>query len=191
MSNPGGNTDDRPTGRCSDSPRELLAAAYERYADGLYRYALMILADHAAAEDAVQLAFAKLVPMGKRVQEIESCGDYLRTVVRNECWRMLDQRRRRPKHVEVVPQMPLIEPVDGTGIDEDERIRIDTALRGLPAEQREVVYLKTYQGSTFREIAGCLNVSINTVASRYRYAIEKLREQLADRSGVRDKSHES
>jgi len=42
-----------------------------------------------------------------------------------------------------------------------------------------VVYLKIYEGKTFQQIADWGGVSINTVASRYRYAIEKLREHLA------------
>ena len=33
--------------------------AYDKYADELYKYALMILADHGAAEDAVQQVFVK------------------------------------------------------------------------------------------------------------------------------------
>ena len=48
----------------------------------------------------------------------------------------------------------------------------------LPAEQREVVHLKVFEGMTFQEIADLCGESINTVASRYRYAIEKLRDQL-------------
>ena len=46
----------------------------------------------------------------------------------------------------------------------------------LPAEQREVVYLKVFDGLTFKEIASVCGVSANTAASRYRYGIEKLRE---------------
>ena len=46
----------------------------------------------------------------------------------------------------------------------------------LPAEQREVVFLKIYEGLTFKEIGSVCGVSANTAASRYRYGIEKLRE---------------
>ena len=63
-------------------------------------------------------------------------------------------------------------------------------MRALPAEQREVVYLRVYEGKTFQEIADWLAVSINTVASRYRYAMEKLRERLAVERNVEGVSHE-
>jgi RNA polymerase sigma-70 factor (ECF subfamily) len=45
----------------------------------------------------------------------------------------------------------------------------------LPYEQREVFVLHVQSELKFREIAGQLGVSINSVQSRYRYAIEKLR----------------
>ncbi len=40
--------------------------------------------------------------------------------------------------------------------------------------------LKTYQDKTFREISEALDLSLNTVASRYRYGMEKLRALLKD-----------
>ena len=56
--------------------------------------------------------------------------------------------------------------------------RSERALRELPPDQREVVHLKAFEGMTFDEIAAFTNESINTVASRYRYAFEKLRASL-------------
>ena len=61
------------SGRTS-GPREFVAAAYDRFADGLYRYAVMILADRADAEDAVQQAFAKVVRMGERGRRSNPAG---------------------------------------------------------------------------------------------------------------------
>ena len=48
----------------------------------------------------------------------------------------------------------------------------------LPVAQREVVVLHVWGGLTFSEIADTLSISSNTVASRYRYALGKLREVL-------------
>jgi len=48
----------------------------------------------------------------------------------------------------------------------------------LPAEQREVVSLHVHGQMKFREIAEQLDLSMNTVQSRYRYGIEKLRTLL-------------
>ena len=48
-------------------------------------------------------------------------------------------------------------------------------LAQLPYEQREVIVLHLHQEMRFREIAEALSLSINTVQSRYRYGLEKLR----------------
>jgi RNA polymerase sigma-70 factor (ECF subfamily) len=55
---------------------------------------------------------------------------------------------------------------------------VAAALRSLPEEQRSVAHLKLWGGLTFEEIAHTQNIPLNTAASRYRYAIEKLRTLL-------------
>lgn len=45
----------------------------------------------------------------------------------------------------------------------------------LPPNQREVVYMRFYQEMTFKEIAACTNVSINTSLGRMHYALLNLR----------------
>jgi RNA polymerase sigma-70 factor, ECF subfamily len=151
--------------------RAALGALYDAHAAGLYRYALMILANPAAAEDAVQQAFTKF--MDRRGAAVLSEADYLRTSVRNECFTML--RRRRRDGLENTG--PLLEPAAPSAGDE-ERLALEAALRALPPEQREVVHMKVYEGMTFDEIARHTGVPLNTVASRYRYALAKLKEHL-------------
>jgi RNA polymerase sigma-70 factor (ECF subfamily) len=51
-------------------------------------------------------------------------------------------------------------------------------LAALPEEQRTVVAMKIKGELTFEEIAAALEVSANTAASRYRYALEKLRASM-------------
>ena len=53
-----------------------------------------------------------------------------------------------------------------------------------PTEQREVIVLKVDAGLTFAELAAVLGISANTAASRYRYALEKLRTALERCHGI-------
>jgi RNA polymerase sigma-70 factor (ECF subfamily) len=62
--------------------------------------------------------------------------------------------------------------------DESLRAVIAEALNGLPAEQRSVFEHKILNGRTLDEIAKQEGVSLNTVASRLRYALDKIRGQL-------------
>ncbi len=58
------------------------------------------------------------------------------------------------------------------------RKALAVALEALPAEQKAVLVLKVWEGLTFAEIAEVLDISANTAASRYRYALDKLRAGL-------------
>ncbi len=62
----------------------------------------------------------------------------------------------------------------------ERRLAIEAALRSLPETQREVLVMKIWGGLSFPQIAGVLQISANTAKSRYRYALAKLGEQLAE-----------
>ena len=53
------------------------------------------------------------------------------------------------------------------------------ALREIPVEQAEVVVLRIWEGMTFQQISQFLELSPNTVASRYQYGLQKLEQKLA------------
>ncbi len=69
----------------------------------------------------------------------------------------------------------LLEHIALVDSEPDERLALERGIRSLTPEQREVVHLHVFDGLTFREIAEASGESINTVAARYRYALEKLR----------------
>lgn len=161
----------------SDRPRDgaqsLVGRLYDAYGASLYRYAVLLLADSAAAEDAVQQVFAALLRQAPR---IDHDARYLRRAVRNECYSMLRRRRDRREDTED-GDAALVEPVVD-GVTHDERIALERAIRELTPEQREVVHLHVFEGLTFQEIADAADASINTIAARYRYALAKLRQLL-------------
>src|SRR5712692_2463639 len=121
--------------------RRRVARLYDRYAAGLYRYAVIVLADRGLAEDAVQQVFAKLVSLGAGAH-LDAPDRYLRRAVRNECYSLLERR------AQARDERPLLEAV-ASGIDQDERLTLEAAIRELPPEQREVLTLKVYEGLTF------------------------------------------
>ena len=161
-----------------DPMRDTLAKMYDAHGPWMYRYGLMLLADHGLAEDVVQQVFVKLVRRTDDPADIASPNGYLRRAVRNECYRLIAQRRRPTGPVE--PERTVVESV-GPGDQAESAELLDTALRALPAEQREVIHLKIYEDMTFAQIGELLNISPNTAASRYRYAIEKLQRLLDEK----------
>jgi RNA polymerase sigma-70 factor, ECF subfamily len=165
------------TGPRRDASSDRLADLYDRFAVTLFRHASMILADRVAAADAVHNVFLKLAKAGLG-GDVESLA-YLRRAVRNECYSVMRTRRR---DIVVSVDAQLLELVEGVDDQPAERLALEHALQQLPAEQREVVHLKVWEGMTLQEIADVTGEGLNTAASRYRYALEKLRAILAEKS---------
>ena len=149
-------------GKC----RRYVSRVYAESGPRLYRYALMILADHRDAEDVVQQVFTAVLTKGTA---IEDGAAYFRTAVRNAAYSLLRQRRTAR-----AGGAPRLEPI-APGGRAAQQAALEQALRSLPPEQREVVHLHVYEGMTFREVAAATGAPPNTVAARYRYALEKLR----------------
>jgi RNA polymerase sigma-70 factor (ECF subfamily) len=153
---------------------DRIGRAYDRFAGVMYRHALMILADPAGAADAVHQVFTSwLGAAGPAPDEEER---YLRRAIRNACYSALRLRRGSV----ITPDgEALLELAVAARDRPEERIAIEQVMRALPAEQREVIHLKVFEGWTFQEIADLGGDSINTVASRYRYAMAAMRERLS------------
>jgi len=149
---------------------------YDEYADDLYKYALMILADHGAAEDAVQQVFVKMMKMRNNILQIESFGSYLKMAVRNECYEIIKKHNRFKKWLTKMSNGPIIESLDKENTNEEERELLQRAIKELPTEQREVLCMKIFENKTFSEIGEIIGVPMNTIASRYRYAMDKLKQ---------------
>jgi RNA polymerase sigma-70 factor (ECF subfamily) len=72
------------------------------------------------------------------------------------------------------------DPIEWFNPEPDEREKVvEAAIKLLPHEQREVVTLKIWGDLTFDEIGKQLEISPNTVSSRYRYALAALKKHLA------------
>lgn len=154
-------------------PTDDLGQLYDRVGPSLYRYALMILADPAAAEDVVHDVFVALAL--RRRRSVRTLEAYARRAVRNGCYDLI--RRERVRDIGTSDPL-LLERADADAADPGRRLDLERALAALGPEQREVVHLKVFEGRTLQEIADFTEVPLNTVASRYRYALTKLRATL-------------
>jgi RNA polymerase sigma-70 factor (ECF subfamily) len=157
-------------------PEHEAARLYDSFGASLYRYALMMLASREAAEDVIQQVFVALLQ--QRRLRLDDPERYLRRAVRNACYSALRQKKVRgtTTHQEL---FELAAP-EGADVSREDRLALGAAVRGLPPEQREVVHLHIFEGRTFKEIAEATGDPMNTVASRYRYALEKLRVSMTE-----------
>ncbi len=134
----------------------------------------------ADAEDIVQEAFVRF---WRRRDRAGDAVAYLYACVRSYALEWLRGRQRRHRREEVAARTESVtdeEPFVGAAEHAERRRAIEDSLGELPESQREVVVMKIWGGLTFPQIADALGIPANTAASRYRYALEKLREQLAE-----------
>jgi RNA polymerase sigma-70 factor (ECF subfamily) len=149
----------------------------DQHGAALALFARQWVASRSDAEDVVQEAFIRFWRSRQRVSEPAA---YLYACVKH-C--ALDWRRgeKRQSNREQAKARHETETLFTDPLEQDERqVAVEAALRSLPLAQREVLVMKIWGGLSFPQIAGALQVSSNTVASRYRYALARLREQLAE-----------
>jgi RNA polymerase sigma-70 factor (ECF subfamily) len=147
--------------------------------------ALLLLArqwvhERAAAEDVVQEAFVRFWRARQRVADPTA---YLFTCAKRCALDWARGRRRRARRegpaarAEAVAAGPLFAcPLE----QEERRSAVEAALRRLPEAQREVLVLHVWGGLSFPQVGAALSIPANTAASRYRYALARLREHLAE-----------
>lgn len=160
---------------CADR-MDAIASLYDEHAPRTFHYLVALLGNRAEAEDALQGIFLEIVRRPHFLKEVQSPRTYLLTMARNWVFRARQTSTRRREVELEAGQTRLLKARDPLVHGDDEMVMLETAILALPEEQREVLVLKIFEDLTFREVATVLGISENTAASRYRYALGKLRE---------------
>jgi RNA polymerase sigma-70 factor (ECF subfamily) len=144
----------------------------------LYAVVLASLRSKHDADDLLQTIFVRIVRKRRQLAKARCLDAYIHQIARNEIASFLRRRRHKPGDLSEIE--PWLTAADETGAASELAEEVQAALDRLPRTQREVLILKVYGNKTFREIAEILELSLNTVASRYRYSVDKLRVLLKD-----------
>jgi RNA polymerase sigma factor (sigma-70 family) len=157
---------------------DLFKNLYEAKATGLILYGRALGLSHGEAEDVLQETFLALLQKPAPPREPEHyCLRSFRNRALNykrSLWRRLTRELESHRWFEKSP-------------DESPAERAAMrCLAGLPLEQREAVVLKIWNRYTFEEIGGLLGISPNTASGRYRYGLQKIKNQLEGLAYERD-----
>ena len=168
---------------------ELLLGRHRR---PIYNYILRFVGTPAQAEDLLQETFLRVIRGASTYEKQAKFTPWLYTIARTLC--VAADRRGKLRRAASL-EAPLRSDGDGTLLDVladpqpgvDRRVigkqmgeRIEAAIRGLVDEQREGFIMREILDLPFREIAEIVGCPENTVKSRMRYALEKLRESLEE-----------
>ncbi|MDY4019693.1 MAG: sigma-70 family RNA polymerase sigma factor [Prevotella sp.] len=156
-----------------------------RTQDRLFQYILFVVRDKDIAEDIFQETFLKAIAKLNHGQYLP-CGKFLGWMMRIAHNAVMDwfrdQRAQNiiePTHDNDLSNLNPKDILDGyveADYVNDQVLRdVRRIMDNLPPSQREVVFMRYYQGLSFKEIADTTGVSINTALGRMRYAIINMR----------------
>ena len=173
---------------------ESLSVLLNRHKRKIFSSIIVVVKNKALAEDIFQDTFFKVIQTLKRGQYNEE-GKFLPWVIRIARNLIIDHFRRIKK----MPPVPVYVNDEGEevsvfntlasndeGADINETYKFKKSIRSiineLPADQREVVIMRTYYDMSFKEIADFTNVSINTALGRMRYGLLNLKKMIEEKN---------
>ena len=152
------------------SKEEVFALAVQRYSDTVFRAAMHNCSCTADAEDVVQDVFEKLLNYSGRFESEEHLKAWLLRVAINRCRDLT--RAAHQKDTELDENLPAPDAFpDGSVMD---------AVRALPGNYRNAIYLHYYEGYTAAEIGRMLGAPANTVLSWLRRGRAQLQTMLKE-----------
>jgi RNA polymerase sigma factor (sigma-70 family) len=174
----------------ADDQDERISEVVGREQSRLRSFIRRRVPDPRDAEDILQDVFHELVAANRLLVPIEHVTGWLFRVARN---RITDSfRRKRPERLGDLPvagdgghglglEELLPSPDDGPEALYARHLmleELEAAVDELPDDQREVFIAHELEGRSFKDMAAETGVSINTLLSRKRYAVLRLRERL-------------
>jgi RNA polymerase sigma-70 factor (ECF subfamily) len=162
-----------------------------RHRKSVYNFILRFVGDKETAEDLLQETFMRVIKGADAYKRQAKFTTWLYTIARNLC---VDQTRRRKhrRHASLDAPMDSSEDAgslmdviasneiasDRKSVNKELFATMQRAIAALSEEQREVFLMREFLDLPFKQIAEVVGVPENTVKSRMRYALEKLRLEL-------------
>jgi RNA polymerase sigma factor (sigma-70 family) len=133
--------------------------------------------DSRDAEDILQDVFSALIEANRLLMPIDHVTGWLFRVARNRITDLF--RARRPEMLQVEDLLPAPDAGPEAAYARSLLLEaLEEAIAELPPEQREAFVAHELEGRSFKEISAATGIGINTLLSRKRYAVLRLRERL-------------
>ncbi len=163
-----------------------------RHRKPVFNFILRFVGSRELAEDLLQETFLRVIKGAENYKRKAKFTTWLYTIARNLC---VDQSRRKKHRKAQSLDAPLSRDGEGAGtlldvlpgsemgsdrkaVSNELHHRLHHAIAALSEEQREVFLMREFLDMPFRQIADVVGVPENTVKSRMRYALDKLRIEL-------------
>src|SRR5262249_19367595 len=173
-------SDEALIARIAKGDQHALKLLYGRHHVKVYRFALRLSNDEAAAEDVVGDVFLAAWRRAGRFEGRAQVSTWLFRIARHKVLSLLRARTNEPLDDEVADSIE--DPSDSPEITvqkKQRRMLLQDCLTQLSATHREIVDLVYYHGKKIEEAAAILDVPLNTVKTRMFYARKRIGELIA------------
>ena len=164
------------TNLSSNKDLTYFESLFNKYFKDMVIYASIFIPDIQTAEDLVQDLFFELWNKKIFKRSINNPRIYLFTSTRNKC--LMHLRKKRPDYASLDefvedPRVNLSE------VDEEKAmLLVERIIEDLPPKRSLIIKLRFYNGLKYNEIAETLDISLNTVKTQVRKALQQLRDML-------------
>lgn len=187
MSDPKNNEDLQHIVDIGNGDERALEIIYDRYAQRVYSLAMSVLRDEGLAEDALQEVFSNIwQKAGSYRPEMSAPGTWIMSVAHHKIVDFYRSRRRTTDHT-AQPEMETLMRIPDPKVSVEQEVErsfnarmVRAALKELPEEQSQPLYLSAWHGYSQSEIANMLGIPLGTVKTRMRLGMQKLKAALEE-----------
>lgn len=160
----------------ADGNTDALHTLYEATSESVYGFALSITKNSHDAEDVLQETYLAVFQKAVNYNPAGKPMAWVFTIAKNFALAKLKAKGK----VHLLDDGDTELGVTFSQIENiEQRLVIETAFRVLNDEERQILMLHAISGLKHREIASIMEMSLNTVLSKYHRAIKKMRSELA------------
>lgn len=162
---------------------EAATVLFRRYYRVLYSYGLKISRDESLTQDCIQEIFAELWQKRESLSPVSHVKPYLLKFLRRRIFHALTQTEKESgKDWQYAQEFDLTLSHEDLLVQEqlsqEMKARLNAALQKLTPRQREVIYLRFFDGLSCEAISEITSLKYQSVVNLIHEAIKKLREQV-------------
>jgi RNA polymerase sigma factor (sigma-70 family) len=164
-----------------DGKKSTLVKIYKEYYDELFNYGLRICRREELTRDCIQELFIIIWLDKLKFSKIENPKPYVFRILRNT---ILDGLKKIPKYAEL-SNTELIDPmlskqdfIISHELSDEMKAKLDQALETLTTRQKEIIFLKFYNGLNYEEISIVTSIKYQSVRNLCSTALKKLKKNM-------------
>lgn len=171
--------------RIREGDIETYEYVFKAYYPDLYGYGLKLCGKPELVKDVIQELFVTIWERRKKLDRIHSLKVYLLVSLRRRIFKSIYKEKREKEILHDQGESPDIyftieEIIIQDEVLEEQKKELQAALNSLPSRQKEVIYLRFYNGMNYEEIEEILSINYQSIRNHVHRAIKTLREILQD-----------